>query len=133
MTGEESVFVKIDDPAQFRRSLLESSRDMVHALQRYEHIKELRIKKIEAVSELRNIMKDASSLLNKLRSNMPNIDIKSAPTPRKKEARPQLQLTKKEKKETAKEPEKKKDDTRKELVNLEKELGDIEKKLNSLS
>ena len=131
MTGEESVFVKIDDPAQFRRSLLESSRDMVHSLQRYEHIKDLRVKKVEAVSELRNIMKDIGSLMNKLRSNMPTIDIKSAPTQRKKEIK--LQPAKKEKKETSKEPEKNKDNTSKELVNLEKELNDIEKKLNSLS
>lgn len=110
---DSQYFVQIKDPLDIRRDILGSSRQIIHILQRYERIKDLRIKKVEKIGELKSVTKDIHLLVSKLKTVLPaykvRLDLERENQPRKRGM------------------------TGNELKNLEEELRKIEERIGNLS
>ncbi len=86
---EEEYFVQIKDPVDIRKSLLGGSKQIIQMLQRYEHIKTLRTRKLEKISKLRSINKEINLLTAKLQKEFPEFKMRVAledDAPRKRRA-----------------------------------------------
>lgn len=70
----DQYFVQLRDPLDIRRSILGSSKQIIHVLQRYERIKELRIKKLETIEDLKRINKEINLSIAKLKKALPAAD-----------------------------------------------------------
>lgn len=73
---DQQYFVQIRDPAEIRRGILGSSRQIIQILQRYERIKVLRVKKLEKLAKLRALNKEINLLVAKLKKTMPASDFR---------------------------------------------------------
>lgn len=73
---ESQYFVQIKDPTDMRRSILGSSRQIIEILQRYERIKTLRVKKLEALSSLKALNKEINLIVAKLKKAFPKADFR---------------------------------------------------------
>jgi hypothetical protein len=73
---ESQYFVEIKDPADMRRSMLGSSRQIIQILQRYERIKELRVMKLEKLAQLRTLNKEIGLIVAKLKKAFPKADFR---------------------------------------------------------
>ncbi|MFC1754943.1 hypothetical protein ACFL96_16385 [Thermoproteota archaeon] len=119
---DEIFFVHVKEPVEIRKSILEGSKQIVQLLQRYEIIRQVRLQKVEQVTNLRKNFKDLVVLVNKLKQEMPKVNARLNP-----------------KQETSS-PSKKGIGTKKgksvspsAVQKLEDELKMIESKLNTLS
>ena len=65
---EEVYYVGVKDPIEIRRSLLESSREIVQYLQRSERFKGTRSEKAEELAKLKETMREINSLMRKLKT-----------------------------------------------------------------
>ncbi len=77
-----SLFVPVNEPAEIRRELLTSSKQVLGALRRYEHYRQLRKAKLEAFHELVTIWQDMERMQRKLRGALPKTDVKAPPIPK---------------------------------------------------
>lgn len=131
-------YVGIRDPIEIRRSLLESSKDVVHSLQRFERFKEVRKDKQDSLQELAKVMFQVKKLAAQLKKALPETDLRvelgkeQQKLKMKKEAAktPAKQEMPKIKKEELKERISPKEMN--ELEKLEAELSAIEGKLSEL-
>jgi hypothetical protein len=114
--GDDQYFVQIRDPVDVRRSILGSSKQIIHVLQRYERIKALRVKKLEKISLLRALNKEINLLMAKLKKEFPVAEMR-------------VRLGKEEKKATKGKPVVTRGD---DLRKLESDLRMIEEKIGSL-
>jgi len=73
MQEDELFFIRIDDPVEFRKSLLVGVRDVLHSLQKYEDFKRIRTAKVEQIIELRRVTKEINVLLNRLKQDLPMV------------------------------------------------------------
>jgi len=127
---KELYYVGIQEPVEIRRSLLESSRELLQFLQRYEKFKAVRNEKRESVALLKAQMRDVSSLLNDLKKVLPTTTLRA-------QDRNETPKISKKKEEPVKIiippaptiPQEHPDD---DVDKLQKELNDIENKLNTL-
>jgi DNA topoisomerase VI subunit B len=128
---EESMFyVGMKDPIEIRRSLLESSKELLQYLQRAERFKAVRKEKTVQIGELREMMKEIQALVRKLKSSLPKTGLRAvAAKPRPKKAAAKKETPKS--KPTPVIVEKPREMT--ELERLEAELGEIEGRLGKLS
>ena len=138
---KESFYVGLKDPIEMRRTILESSKEVVQYLQRFERFKKVRSDKAEEIAKLKVITADASKLIRKLKSELPKTSLraplhnhelkekKSQVIAQIKEAQENqpLDLKQQEPKKKAKEKE------MTELQKLEAELSEIESRLVNLS
>jgi hypothetical protein len=113
---EEKYYVNIREPAELRRNLLETSRQVILALQRYENFKLKRAKKHDLIDKLRSNFREINELIAKLKKELPQTKIARKMT-FQREAKPAAVSIPK---------------GRKEIADLEKELREIENKLRSL-
>jgi len=113
---EEIYYINVREPVETRKKLLETSRQVVLALQKYEGFKLKRLKKHDFIDHLRKNFREINELILRLKKELPQI-------------KPMKKLTLPEEKPRAPARIGK---ARKELTDLEKELGDIEKKLGRL-
>lgn len=111
----EDFFVHIRDPTDVRRKLLGSSKQLIQILQRYERVKELRIHKLEKISQLRKLNKEINLLFAKLKKEMPKADVRIKTEPRKPSRNEGSKLSGNE------------------LAELEAELKKIENKIGMMS
>ncbi len=122
MSDDNTVFIKIDTPLEFRKALLMSIREMIHSLQRNDTVKQIRVEKAEQVMKLKKITKEIEVLLNRLKADMP-IMMES----RKKDKAPVKKAVKgKVKGKAIKSPK------MSEMQKLEGQLRDIEGKLKDM-
>ena len=134
--SKDIFFVEIREPEQVKKNVLESLKDIVENLQRFEKFKEIRKAKLEAINRLGKILRDINRTLPSLKSSLPEAKIRAVKTnkqmPQQKTvARKKGSAEKiKEYKEQTDATEMKKPTT--ELQKLESELSEIESKLNSL-
>jgi len=112
---DSQYFVQIKDPMDVRRSMLGTSKQIIQILQRYERIKDLRVKKLEKISQLRGTNKEINLMAAKLKKAFPAVDIR-------------IKLDKEEIKAKSQKTEMKGD----ELLKLESELRKIEDKIGKL-
>lgn len=74
----QEYFVGVTEPIEMRKNILEGSRMLIHALQRYERYKQIRHKKLEAINRLNQITREIGILLTKLKNEMPKVPAKKA-------------------------------------------------------
>lgn len=72
-TKTNDFYVNISEPAFIRRTTLESSRAVIHILQDYERLKQIREKKHELFQEFDKIIKEINSLSLKINSDLPTV------------------------------------------------------------
>ena len=73
---ENQYFVQIRDPIDVRKGLLENSKQIIQVLQRYERIKHLRVKKLEKITQLKDIHRAINLLVVKLKKQFPQVDFR---------------------------------------------------------
>ena len=148
---ESQVFYAgIQDPIEIRKSLLESSKEMLQMLQRHEKFKEVRREKHDNIVLLKSDIKEIQKLFVKLKTSLPlthlrimlkqererNAKIKAqkvknqAKKDKKKGKKAIVAKVKAVKDEVVKSPMTKRELS--ELEKLESELSEIESKLGSL-
>ena len=83
--SENIFFVGIKEPEEARRDILESLKDIVENLQRFEKFKETRKDKIEHISKLGKIIKDINKHFSSLKSSFPEAKLRAIKATRKAE------------------------------------------------
>ncbi len=109
---KDDYFVKLQNPKETRKLILENSREVLKILQGYEDFRTIRENKLNLIAAYKADINKIKSLIKALRKMLPKTNIK---------------ITKKAPKikaEVQKEP--------RELRKLEQELADIESKLSNL-
>lgn len=134
---EEVYYVGVKDPVEIRRSLLESSREIVQYLQRAERFKATRSEKAEEFAKLKETMRELNSLMRKLRTALPKTKIRARLHKHEEEVLKEELIEKnieaaKEKGKVEEEKIKEKPAGISELEKLEAELGEIESRLTKM-
>ncbi|HLD42891.1 MAG TPA: hypothetical protein VJB08_02790 [Candidatus Nanoarchaeia archaeon] len=125
---EDTMFVSIEDPIAIRRTLLQGSKEIITALQRYEAFQYTQEMKIREVFILKNLMVEISKLGKSLEDALPvhhirkNVDTKRAELKKKIDDQPR-----------ARRPQMPRPKPVSELDRLEEELNAIESKLGILT
>ena len=127
-TQEDPVYIGIENPSEIRRSLLESSKLLIHILQANERQKERRMRKQELSKELIGKMNEATHLVAQLKSLLPKVKVSSLP----KKVKPRPAVNHVESKHAPIAMPKPKPVHLTEAQKLEQELKDIEDKLDKL-
>lgn len=139
---DDVFFVGIEDPVELRRSILESSKDLLQYLQRFENFKEVRIEKQEQLLKLRDTTDEIAKLVRKLKSALPKTHLRAKPLKPEAEEKEEIPEQKKiviKKKAAEKEARKKPFEAKPlekpmtDLEKLEAELGAIESRLTKMS
>lgn len=112
MAEEEEYYVNVREPAELRRNLLETSRQVVLSLQKYEHFKVSR--KREELDNLKRTLREINELIGRLKKEMPA---------KKTKALPQIPERKIVSVSKSKKPE---------ITSIEKDLAEIERKLSGI-
>lgn len=130
--GKESkdvFFAEVREPTEVKRNILESLKDIVESLQRFEKFKSVRKEKIGDINKLRKTLKDINKLASELKNALPESKLRAIKI--KHELKEKKVKTGRRKVHKKKEEiEEKKPPT--ELEKLEYELGAIEEKLKGL-
>lgn len=123
--SKDIFFVEVAEPEEARRNMLESLKDIVENLQRFEKFKETRKDKIERINQLGTIIKDINKHVSSLKNSFPEAKLRAMKVIRKVEKKkPSTEKKKKHEEEKIKPTS--------ELKKLESELSEIESKLGSL-
>jgi hypothetical protein len=72
---EHVQFVGLEKPKDIRRNILLSSKDIIEVLQRFENLKKLREDKLAQIENLRDICRETSALIAKLRRELPRVKV----------------------------------------------------------
>lgn len=125
-----AYFVKIDDPREFRRDLLESSRQIIGCLQANRAVLRIREQKRALLKDLQTDMKELALLITELDKLMPDKHLRDEVVAREA---PVTVAKKKSSKRKGREPvedaEPAPDD---DVAKLNEALAKIERKLSSL-
>ena len=137
--GNELFFVRVKEPNEVRRNILETLKEIVETLQRFEKFKGIRQEKLGKINKLRGLLKDANKMFGNLKAKMPQTNLRAVvvkETSRRFEKSSAKTSRKKRKnaKQAGEKPEAKA--PKKEMTEMEKlesELSAIEGKLKSLT
>jgi len=117
---EEPLFVNVPESKNLRVSILESSRNLLDALRKYENFKKTREQKKLLIEKIRVTLKEVAKLVTNVKSFLPTITIKEPVQKKIPEIKPiQTPVVIKPKKT--------------EIQRLEAELNDIEAKIRSIA
>lgn len=140
---EEVFYVGVKDPIEIRRSILESSKEMVQYLQRAERFKKVRAEKSEQIAKLKETTHEITKLVRKLKAALPKTKLRARLHKHEEEIRKKVIVKElkevkeeakvKKKKVPVKEEEEEKKKPMTELEKLETELGEIESRLTKLA
>lgn len=122
--SKDIFFVEVKEPEEVRKNILESLKEILESLQRFEKFKETRKDKIYHINKLKNIVKDANKLVFDLKGYFPETKIRTVKAISKATERKKPGIRKKGE-ATERKP-------MTELQKLESELSEIEGKLESL-
>lgn len=123
---QDLFFVQVTNKAEIRRSILESLRDILHTLEKFNKFKHLREKKLKKIEELRTLVRETNKATLDLKNLLPDAHVKIPSAKKKREKKAPSKLAS----GASQEPQQKK---KSELDSLEHELAAIEKKLEKLS
>ena len=73
---KEQFYVGIENTKEVRRNVLESSREMVHILQSYEKVQEIRKEKLRRVAQLKTVLEELKLLSSKLQKELPSVQVR---------------------------------------------------------
>ena len=128
MAEDNSFYVGLKDPNTVRKEILISSKEIIGLLKKYDHINEIRTKKIEKITELNKVIADIKKLTNTFRSKLPATKLKGEKAkPEKKNISSAKKKSRIRTKKSTSEDLKKDDST--EVKALERELSEIESRL----
>jgi hypothetical protein len=113
---EETYYVNVREPAETRKKILESSRQVVIALQRYENFKLKKMKKQDLADKLRRNFREINELILRLKKEMPQVRALRKTTEKAEKPAAQIKIQK----------------GKSDLKDLERELNEIEMKLKNL-
>lgn len=148
---KEVFYVGVKEPIEIRRTILESSKDIIQFLQRTENLKNLREEKEEETIQLKKLLGEITKLNNKLKSSLPKTSLRTALHQHEEElmkealvkeleetkeqlgSEPAKKTAEKNKKITEKPKVVQKSKPKSELEKLEEELDAIESKLTKIS
>ena len=138
--AKEGIFyVGIQDPVELKHSLLESSKDLLQYLERFEKLKDIREKKKAEMEHLRGIFADITKNTNKLKRFLPKtklrIDIHKKPAKKKaekKEIPKKVIMPKKDMVKKMPKPPVTEEVHDEDLAKLEAELSAIEGRLSKI-
>lgn len=142
---EEAFYVQVNHPLDIKRSLLESSREVLRAMQRFEKYKKIEAEKEKKMSELKRIGKTITASLNKINKELPKYKVRAQAKKKytctvcgmefksSKELASHKKIAHKPVKMAKTKVVKEKVPELNELEKLEAELSDIESKLRTLS
>ena len=77
-----SYFVKLVNDAAIRVNVLETSKKVVHSMQNYYNLLEIRKQKLEIMELLRTEFKEITLLISKLNELLPDKDLLKEPLPK---------------------------------------------------
>lgn len=117
---DDLFFMKISDPADFRKAGLEALRETIHSMRRFENVKKIRTEKVKEVLKLKDTIQELGIELHKLHELLPDVESQA------KKEQPKTKVTMEYR---TPEQQKGKDD----LNHLENQLKEIEKKLKDLN
>ncbi len=134
---EEIFYVGLKQPVELRRNVLESSKDAIQLMQRYEKLRELRKSKEDGMLKLKDDIDNIRKAVRKLKSVLPKAGIRAKALEglgKKEEVQPEVKVEE-EKPKKARVKKEKIEAPKRELSEIEKlemELGKIEQKLGKL-
>lgn len=71
-------YVKVKEPIEVKRLILETLRDILEVLHKFEKFKHIRHEKIENINKLRVLLKGTNKMLGHLKERLPKTDLKAA-------------------------------------------------------
>lgn len=112
---EEDIYAAIQDPDELRRELLETSKEAILSLQRFERFKLNKLKRMDSYEMLKSNIREINDLIARLKKELPTtkMRIKQIESPKQKVP---LRIPKKAT----------------EIEDLEKQLSEVEAKLSAL-
>ena len=131
--NSELFFVHVREPNEVRKHILQSLKEILQVLHRFEKLRQIRHEKSLSVQKLRVLLKDANKMLGSLKLKFPQTDLKpmmaedAAKHPKKKAA------DKKKSKPVQEKPAKESIKELTELEKLEAQLDAVEGKLRELT
>ena len=129
--SNELFFVQVKKPNDVKRDILETLREIVETLKRFEKFKRIRHEKIEKIHHLGVLLKQANKILGNLRLKLPQTNLRATAARESPSQPKKVHHKKKKKMKAAEEKAPKKELT--EIDKLEAELTAIESKLKSLT
>ena len=126
-------FVQVRDPTEVRKHILETLRQIFEMLQRLEKLRHLRHEKLEIVSKLRSLFKDANKLLGTLKVKLPQTNLKVTVTKEQVHSKKHHAKNKKFPKDMKEKPEAAPKKELSDAEKLEAQLNAIESKLKNLA
>jgi hypothetical protein len=78
MPEEDSFYIGLRNPRDFRRELLESNKSVIQLLQRRENLKILRQKKVELMYKFSDVMSEIKMLMGKMKTAIPETKLRNA-------------------------------------------------------
>lgn len=83
--SDDAYFIQIAEPSEVRRNLLESSKHVLRCMQSFEHVMQVREKRIHKAQELRNLLRETSILISKFKQRFPKEKLTNLPRFERKE------------------------------------------------
>ena len=131
--SNELFFVEVKSPGDVKRNILETLKDILELMHKFESFKHIRHEKLEDINKLRALLKETHKMMGALRSKLPQTNLRVA-IATEAQAHPKKASHKKKKKgKVAEQQEKIPKKEKTELEKLESELSAIESKLKSLT
>ena len=130
--SSELFFVQVKKPNEVRKDILETLREIVETMHRFEKFKRVRHEKLEKIHHLGVLIKQANKILGNLKLKLPQTNLRATAA----RALPQSKAHHKKKKKIKASEEKQEKMPKKELTEVDKleaELSAIESKLKSLT
>lgn len=149
----EMFYVGLKEDKELKRNVLESMKDILQTLQKFEDFRKVRLEKKRATSDLKRVIKELSTLINKYKVSLPNSNLNTKLSKEDINIEEEIiKIGKKKEEETEKEVKSKErdyqqenqDDSEKEekpkqkkvekshIDKLESELCDIESQLDNI-
>jgi|GEM_PF-1919244 hypothetical protein len=136
--AEDAYFVHLKDPVDFRRTILESSREVIHMMQEYQALMDLRKRRLDMEQAFKEELREIMLLVNKLEKTLPKHSINKLKEvlpgvieeEKKHMAKPEKKKLSKKKEKPAKEQLREKQLSQ--IQRLEKALESVEGKLHKL-
>ena len=132
--GSELFFVQVRNPSEVRKYILETLKQVIETLQRFEKFKLVRHEKIEQIQKLRRLLKETHKMFGSLKANLPETNLKAVIVKEKetkKSAKKRNYRHDKKKPET--ENKQKPDKDMNEIEKLGSQLNAIESKLKGFT
>lgn len=122
-TKTDAFYIGIPSPKSVRRSVLESSKDVITVLKKHENIKEIRDEKARVSDEFNTLLRDIKATISKLKKILPAVPLRHKESPDEDIDIPTRAVDESPAGES---------ESREEIDKLEAELHRIESKLSGL-